>query len=64
MPADLSSHTLVIASIDRAGDHAGVLGVVLAVAVVGGLLYGLARLVARSRTRAVRRPGSDRRPDA
>jgi ABC-2 type transport system ATP-binding protein len=34
---------LVIASIDRAGDHAGVLGVLVLVAAIGGLIYGLAR---------------------
>jgi hypothetical protein len=40
---------LVIASIERAGDHAAVMGVVLGVAVVGGLIYGLVRLAVRAR---------------
>jgi hypothetical protein len=53
MPSD----ALVIASIDRAGDHAAVFGVLLVVVAVGGLVYGLVRLVARSRK-------SDRTPDA
>jgi hypothetical protein len=55
------SADLVIASIDRAGDHAAVMGVVVAVAVVGGLLYGLVRLAARGRAA---RAGRDRRRDA
>jgi hypothetical protein len=61
------SHALVIANIDRAGDHAAVLGVVVLVAAVGGLVYGLVRLAARSRaarTRTARGPETDRRPDA
>jgi hypothetical protein len=60
------SHALVIANIDRAGDHAAVLGVLVAVAAVGGLIYGLVRLAARSRASRARsnRPGTDRRPDA
>jgi hypothetical protein len=60
------SLALVIANIDRAGDHAAVLGVVVAVAAVGGLIYGLVRLAARSRASRARstRPGPDRTPDA
>jgi hypothetical protein len=61
MPAEPVSH--IIASIDRAGDHAAVLGVVIVAAVIGGLIYGLVRLAARSRAgraRSVR----DRRHDA
>jgi hypothetical protein len=45
----VTAQALVIASIDRAGDHAVILGVFVAVAAVGGLAYGLFRLVARSR---------------
>jgi hypothetical protein len=54
---------LVLASIDRAGDHAVVLGVVALIAVIGGLLYGLVNLVGRARAR---RMGSNRagRPEA
>jgi hypothetical protein len=51
---------LVIANVDRAGDHAAVLGVLLLVAAVGGLVYGLVRIAAKSRTRSK----TDRRPDA
>jgi hypothetical protein len=61
------SHALVIANIDRAGDHAAVLGVVVVVAAVGGLLYGLVRLAVKSRadrTRSARGPETDRRPHA
>lgn len=61
------SHALVIASIDRAGDHAAVLGVLVLVAAIGGLVYGLGRLAAGSRagrTRSARGPDTDRRPDA
>ncbi len=53
------SAELVIASIDRAGDHAAILGVLLLVAAAGGLVYGLVRIAAKSRTRKTRR-----RPDA
>jgi hypothetical protein len=52
------NHALVIANIERAGDHAAVLGVVVVVAAVGGLVYALVRFAARSRA------GRDRRPDA
>jgi hypothetical protein len=57
---------LVIANLDRAGDHAAVLGVLVAIAAVGGLIYGLVRLAARSRARRTRpnRPGADRMPEA
>jgi hypothetical protein len=44
MPADL-----VIANIERAGDHAAVLGVLLAVVAVGGLVYGVVRLATKTR---------------
>jgi hypothetical protein len=44
------STNLVVASIDRAGDHAAVVGVLFVVIVVGGLLYGLVRLAARTRS--------------
>jgi hypothetical protein len=65
MPADPSmSHALVIASIDRAGDHAAVLGVLVLIAAIGGLVYGLVRLGVKSRARSARGQGSDRRPDA
>jgi hypothetical protein len=53
---------LVIASIDRAGDHAAVLGVIVVIAAVGGLVYGLVRLVGNSRagrTRSEHRSGPD-----
>jgi hypothetical protein len=58
---------LVIASIDRAGDHAGLLGVLVLVAAIGGLIYGLVRIAAKNRagrTRSAPGPESDRRPDA
>jgi hypothetical protein len=58
MPTD----ALVIASLDRAGDHAGVFGVLLAVVAIGGLVYGLVRVAAKSR--AGRTSKRDRRPDA
>ena len=50
----------MIASIDRAGDHAVVLGVLLLVAAVGGLVYGVVRIAVKSRTRSK----TPRRPDA
>jgi hypothetical protein len=40
---------LVIASIDRAGDHAAILGVIAVIAAVGGLVYGLVRLAGKNR---------------
>jgi hypothetical protein len=49
MPAEAVSRALVIASIDRAGDHVAVLGVLLVVVAVGGLVYGLFRLAAKTR---------------
>jgi hypothetical protein len=61
------SHALVIASdhagdhLSRAGDHAVVIGVALLIAVVAGLIYGLIRVVGKSR--AGRTP-SDRGPEA
>jgi ABC-type nitrate/sulfonate/bicarbonate transport system permease component len=42
---------LLIANIDRAGDHARVLGILLLIALVGALGYGLVQVV---RKRAVR----------
>jgi hypothetical protein len=61
MPADL-----VIANIERAGDHAAVMGVVFAIVVLGGLAYGLVRLASRSRasrTRTAPRTPRDRGSD-
>jgi hypothetical protein len=49
------SADLVIASIDRAGDHAAVVGVFFVVVIVGGLLYGLVRLATRTRSARNRR---------
>jgi hypothetical protein len=60
------SQALVLANIDRAGDHAAVVGVVVAVAAMGGLVYALVRLAGKSRagrTRSARGPETDRRPD-
>ena len=54
---------LVIASIERAGDHAAIMGVLVGVAVVGGLIYGLVRLAGRARASRTR-SGTHRRPDA
>jgi hypothetical protein len=62
MPTERLSHELVIASIDRAGDHAAVFGVLLVVVAIGGLVYGLVRLAAKSRVGRARK--SDRTPDA
>jgi hypothetical protein len=56
------SHALVLANIDRAGDHAAGLGVLVLAVAIGGLVYGLVRLVARARS--ARRPDSDRSPEA
>jgi hypothetical protein len=58
------SHGLVLANSDRAGDHAAVVGVVVLVAAIGGLVYGLVRLVVGNRARSARGPETDRRPDA
>ena len=61
------SHALVLASIDRAGDHAAVVGVLVGIAAIGGLVYGLVRVAAKSRAaraRSAPRPDADRRPDA
>lgn len=60
MPTD--SVALVIAGIDRAGDHAAVFGVLLVVVAIGGLVYGLVRLVAKGRGARARK--SDRTPGA
>jgi hypothetical protein len=40
---------LVIANLDRAGDHAAALGMLVGVALVAGVVYGLIRLVGKSR---------------
>jgi hypothetical protein len=61
MAFDPVGPALVIASIDRAGDHAAVLGVFLAVAAIGGLVYGLVRLAAKTRAG---RADRDRKRDA
>ena len=53
---------LVVSSIDRAGDHAVVLGVVAVIAAVVGLIYALVRLVGKSRagrTRSERASGPE-----
>jgi len=50
---------LVIASIDRAGDHAVVIAIVALIAAVGGLVYGLIHLVAKGRADRTR-SGRDR----
>ncbi len=47
----------LIASIDRAGDHVVVVGVLAVVAAVVGLVYGLVRLVGKRRAD---RPQPDR----
>jgi hypothetical protein len=60
------SQALVIASIERAGDHAAIVGVLIVLAAAGGLVYGLVRFAARSRAARTRSaPGSeaDRRRD-
>jgi hypothetical protein len=60
------SADLVIANIERAGDHAAVMGVVFAIVVLGGLVYGLVRLASRSRasrTRTAPRTPRDRGSD-
>jgi hypothetical protein len=62
MPSEGLSYALVIASIDRAGDHAAVVGVLLLAVAIGGLVYGLVRLVAKSRGARARK--SDRTPEA
>lgn len=54
------SHALVIAAADRAGDHATLLGIVVLIAAVGGLIYGLVRLVGKRRAGRKR---SDRDPE-
>jgi hypothetical protein len=57
------SHDLLIASIERAGDHAAVVGVLVLVAAASGLVYGLVRVAGRSRARSARRADADRRSD-
>jgi hypothetical protein len=57
----------MIASIDRAGDHAVVLGVLVLIVAIGGLCYWLVQLAARrraGRARSGRGPGTTGRPDA
>jgi hypothetical protein len=61
------SPDLVVANVERAGDHAAIVGVLALVAAVGGAAYGLVRLVARSRasrTRPERGPETHRGPEA
>lgn len=55
------SHALVIANVERAADHGAVLGVVVLIAAVGGLVYGLVRLVVKRRAGG---PRSDRGPES
>jgi hypothetical protein len=53
--------------LSRAGDHAIVLGVVALIAVVGGLVYGVVRLVGKRRAgrrRSGRGPEGARGPKA
>jgi hypothetical protein len=50
----------MIASLDRAADHAVVLGVLVLMAAAGGLVYWLVQLAGRRR---VRRSRSDRTPE-
>lgn len=60
-------HELVIASIDRAADHAEALGIVVLITAVGGLVYGLVRLMGKSRAgraHSDNRPGRARDPEA
>jgi hypothetical protein len=57
------SHAILLANVDRAGDHAAVLGVLVLIAAIGGMVYGLVRLAGKSRARAARDADIDRRPD-
>lgn len=66
-------HGLVLASehagdhLSRAADHAVLIGVALLIALVGGLVYGLVRLVGKSRagrTRSDRGHEGARGPEA
>lgn len=57
------SHALVIANVDRAGDHAAVLGVLVLVVVISGMVYGLVRLGGRIRAGSARGTDNDRGPD-
>jgi hypothetical protein len=50
----------MIASLDRAADHAVVLGVLVLIAAMGGLVYWLVQLAARRRAG---RAHSDRGPE-
>jgi hypothetical protein len=60
--------TLVLfASLDRAGGHAAVVGLLVLIVVVAGLVYGLFQLVSRrraGRTRSNRAAGSAEGPEA
>jgi hypothetical protein len=61
------SVTAMIASLDRAGDHAVVLAVLVLIVAVAGLVYWLVQLAARrraGRAHSDRRPGTTGRPDA
>jgi hypothetical protein len=58
---------LLIADVARAGNHGAVLGVLVLIAAVGALVYGLVRLVVKSRagrTRSDRGPEGARDPGA
>lgn len=61
------AQALIIANVERAADHGAALGIVVLVAAVGGLLYGLVRLLGKRRAgrpRAGRGPGTDRGGEA
>jgi hypothetical protein len=62
VPAERLSHALVIASIDRAGDHAAVFGVLVVVVAIGGLVYAVVRLATKRRAGRTR-PNRDRTSD-
>ncbi len=48
------AHGLVIANVDRAGGHIVIVGVLVVVAAVGGMIYGLVRLVGKNRAARTR----------
>jgi hypothetical protein len=59
------SRGLALADIERAGDHVVVFGVLVVIAAIGGLVYGLVRLAGKrraTRTRSDRAPADDRTP--
>ena len=61
------SRGLVLADISRAGDHVMVFGVLALIAAVGGLAYGLIRLVGKrraGRAASERAAPNDRAPGA